>query len=127
MEKQIKQVVEFHKKFGLPVRNTVNVPATKEFMMRHGLIKEELKEIMEGYKNNDSTEMVDGIVDLLYVTIGLAVQMGVADKLEQCFDEVQRSNMTKLGEDGKPVLREDGKILKGENYSPPNLIKILKP
>lgn len=125
MRKQINQVKEFHKIYGLPVRYKPELLPFREMKLRSELLEEETAEIIDAHRQHNIEEVVDGIVDLLYVTIGLAVQMGVSDKLEECFDEVQRSNMSKLDSNGKPIVRSGGKILKGTNFIKPNLKDIL--
>jgi predicted HAD superfamily Cof-like phosphohydrolase len=89
------------------------------------LIAEELKELREALRDKDIVEVADALTDILYVTYGAGLAFGI--DLDKCFAEVQRSNMTKLGEDGKPIYREDGKIKKGPNYEDPDLKTILFP
>ena len=91
--------------------------------LRIDLIEEELNELKEAIKNNDIVEVADALTDILYVTYGAGHSFGV--DLDKCFDEVQRSNMSKLGEDGKPIYNESGKVMKGPNYFAPDLKKII--
>jgi predicted HAD superfamily Cof-like phosphohydrolase len=114
-----KQVEEFMSTFGQEVRKSPELPKKEEQALRVELIEEELNELKEGIKNGDIIEIADALTDILYVTYGAGHTFGI--NLDKCFAEVQRSNMSKLGKDGKPIYREDGKILKGENYSEPDL------
>ena len=91
--------------------------------LRIELIKEELKELTEAIKQNDLLEVADALTDILYVTYGAGHAFGI--DLDKCFDEVQNSNMSKLGEDGKPIYNEAGKVMKGPNYFKPDLSKFL--
>lgn len=125
MEKQINQVAEFHKAFGHPIATEPTWPAMAREKLRIKLMQEELTETCQAIIEGDMTELADGLCDLLYVIFGTALEFGLGNKLPALFDEVHRSNMSKLGEDGKPLFRDDGKSLKGPNYSPPNLLPIL--
>ena len=117
MNKQIEQVREFHKAFDIPILTQPQFPNGR-IDLRASLINEEVKELNNAYSiNNFGKELIDCI----YVLIGTALEFGFADKLESLFDEVHKSNMSKLGEDGKPILREDGKVLKGKNYQEANI------
>jgi len=127
MLKQINQVKEFHKKFNIYYADKVSIPEESVISLREKLIFEEYKEVAEEILDCDSIEKVaKELCDLLYVTYGTILAFGLQDKIEECFDEVQRSNLSKLGKDGKPQYRGDGKLLKGDNYSPADLSKILK-
>ena len=92
--------------------------------LRYELIKEELSELREALDQKDIVGVADALTDILYVTYGAGHAFGI--NLDKCFTEVQRSNMSKLGEDGKPIYREDGKVLKGPKYSPPDLKSIIE-
>jgi predicted HAD superfamily Cof-like phosphohydrolase len=94
-------------------------------IMRHNILNEEVVELLNAGVTGDLVEVGDAITDCLYILIGTAIEFGVADKLPAMFDEVHKSNMSKLGEDGKPIYREDGKVMKGPNYKKPNLIDII--
>jgi predicted HAD superfamily Cof-like phosphohydrolase len=126
MKKQVKQLKEFHKVYNLPIRSIPTIIPQKEFNLRHRILREEVFELLIAQKNKDIVEVADAIIDCMYILIGTAVQFGIADKLEDCFNEIHRSNMSKLNEQGKPIMRADGKVLKGNLYSPPNLSPILK-
>lgn len=126
MQKQIDQLIQFHKAFGVPVLNTPKLPKLKRANLRFDLIDEEYQELVDSYNEGDLTLVADALCDLLYVTFGTALEFGLQGVLEKCFDEIQRSNMSKLDENGKPIYREDGKILKSNLYSPPDLKSIIK-
>lgn len=118
-------VREFMSVFGQEVKDTPKLPKRNVQALRVKLIAEELKELREALKDKDIVEVADALTDILYVTYGAGLAFGI--DLDKCFAEVQRSNMTKLGEDGKPLYREDGKIKKGPNYEEPNLKAVLFP
>lgn len=120
MQKQINQVTEFHETYGHPVATSIGIPNNRR-EMRLGLIEEEVAELREASERGDVVETLDALGDILYVVIGFAIECGLADKLEPAVDEIHASNMSKLGADGKPMYREDGKVLKGPNYFRPNL------
>jgi predicted HAD superfamily Cof-like phosphohydrolase len=127
MQKQIKSVHEFHSAFGLGI-NTLPTGDLGENrnLLRFNLMKEENEEYLEAVTNNDLVEIADALGDMLYILCGTIIEHGLQDKMEAVFDEIQRSNMSKLGEDGKPIYREDGKVLKGPNYFKPNFEEIFK-
>ena len=89
-------------------------------------MKEENEEYLEAVQNNDIVEIADALGDMLYILCGTIIEHGLQDKIEAVFDEIQRSNMSKLGENGEPIYREDGKVMKGPNYFKPNFEAILK-
>ena len=109
--------------FGQEVKNKSSLGNTSTNKLRINLIKEELSELEEAIKNNDLIEVADALTDLLYVTYGAGHAFGI--NLDKCFEEVQNSNMSKLGEDGKPIYNEAGKVMKGPNYFKPDLSKYL--
>lgn len=121
MIKHIKQVAQFHRAFGHPVNDTLKFLPIERIVLRHSLIQEEVNELLSAGATGDIVGVADAIADCLYILYGTALEWGLGDKLPAIFDEVHRSNMSKLGADGKPVYREDGKILKGENYTPPQI------
>lgn len=126
MIKQINQVKEFHEKFNSYIGKFPSIPEEYIQDLRDKLISEEAHEVSMSIVNNEELHQVTKeLCDLLYVTYGTILTYGLQDKIEQCFDEVHRSNMSKLGKDGKPIYREDGKLLKGDNYSPANINKVL--
>jgi len=125
MKTEIMQLKEFHSAFGLPQRKTPQIMPNKEFELRYRILQEEVTELRDAYEHNNLIEVADAITDCLYVLFGTALQFGLADLLEDCFNEVHLSNMSKL-ENRKPLLRYDGKVLKGSNYFPPKLDKFIK-
>ena len=127
MQKQIQSVHEFHSAFGLGINNepTGDLGESKN-RLRFNLMKEENEEYLEAVQNNDIVEIADALGDMLYILCGTILEHGLQHKIEEVFNEIQRSNMSKLGEDGKPIYREDGKVLKGPNYFKPNFEAILK-
>lgn len=127
MKKRIAAVQEFHSAFGLGIKNdlTASLGEAKN-KLRYELMKEENEEYLEAANNDDLVEVADALGDMLYILCGTIIEHGMQHKIEEVFDEIQLSNMSKLGADGKPVYREDGKVLKGPAYFKPNLKKILK-
>jgi len=117
-------VKKFMETFGQEVKNKAEFPSEKIQDLRVSLIDEELSELKEAIKNKDIKEVADALTDILYVTYGAGHAFGI--DLDKCFDEVQRSNMSKLDENGKPIFNEHGKVLKGPNYFKPNLEKFIK-
>ena len=109
-------------KFGQEVKTDASFPDEKITKLRYGLIKEELSELDQAIKEN-IVEVADALTDILYVTHGAGHAFGI--NLDKCFEEVQNSNMSKLGENGKPIYNENGKVMKGPNYFKPNLKKFL--
>ena len=118
------KVKAFMNTYGQDVKEKAEFPENKIVQLRIDLIEEELNELKEAIKNNDLVEVADALTDILYVTYGAGHSFGV--DLDKCFDEVQRSNMSKLGEDGNPIYNESGKVMKGPNYSAPDLKKIIE-
>ena len=114
----------FMKTFGQEVKNKPGLSSEKINNLRISLINEELDELKQAMKNKDLKETVDALTDILYVTYGAGHAFGV--NLDKCFDEVQKSNMSKLGQDGKPIYNEAGKVMKGPKYYKPDLSKFLK-
>ena len=113
----------FMKTFGQEVKNKPSLSIEKINQLRISLIQEELDELKEAMANNDLLEVADALTDLLYVTYGAGHAFGI--DLDKCFNEVQNSNMSKLGEDGKPIYNEFGKVMKGPNYFKPDLSKFV--
>ena len=114
----------FMKTFGQEVKTSAELSNDKINTLRISLINEELEEFRNAIKNNDLKEAADALTDILYVTYGAGHAFGF--NLDECFDEVQRSNMSKLGEDGKPIYNDVGKVMKGPKYSKPDLNKFIK-
>ena len=113
----------FMKTFGQEVKSKPSFSTDKINKLRIDLIKEELDELKEAMDNNDLLEVADALTDILYVTYGAGHAFGI--NLDKCFDEVQNSNMSKLGENGEPIYNEFGKIMKGPNYFKPDLTKFV--
>ena len=127
MQKQLKAVKLFHETYGLGVSTEMKADlGNLKNELRFNLMKEENEEYLEAVENNDIGEIADALGDMLYILCGTILEHGLQHKIEEVFDEIQRSNMSKLGEDGKPIYREDGKVMKGPNYFKPNFSAILK-
>jgi predicted HAD superfamily Cof-like phosphohydrolase len=122
MEKQLLQVRAFQTAFGAPMPEKPTMLDQERAKLRQDLLEEEVDELANA---EDLEGVSDAICDILYIALGTAHEYGIADRLTLMFDEVQRSNMAKLGEDGYPCYREDGKVLKPEGWTPPNLKLIL--
>lgn len=118
-------VREFTTAFKQELRNSPGFPSDEVRALRVNLIAEELGELVDAIDAEDIVEVADALTDILYVTYGAGLAFGI--DLDKCFAEVQRSNMTKLDIDGQPIYREDGKVIKGPNYDPPNIKKVLFP
>ena len=117
------KVGTFMKTFGQEVKTKPSFSSDKINKLRIDLIKEELEELQEAMKNNDLLEVADALTDILYVTYGAGHAFGI--DLDKCFNEVQNSNMSKLGENGEPIYNESGKVMKGPNYFKPDLSKFV--
>ena len=117
------RVQKFMETFGQEVKKKAQFPNKKIMALRYDLIKEELEELKLAIDNNDIKEVADALTDILYVTYGAGHAFGI--NLDKCFNEVQNSNMSKLGEDGKPIYNELGKVMKGPNYFKPDLGKFI--
>lgn len=126
MKNQIKNVEEFHNSFNIKNNNipTVNV-GEKIFKLRHSLMNEENEEYLDACKKGDLVEIADALGDMMYILCGTILSHGLQHKIEEVFEEIQKSNMSKLGSDGKPIYREDGKVMKGPNYFKPDIKNIL--
>ena len=126
MKKRLSAVHEFHTAFGLGIKEkpTADLGKAKN-QLRFELMREENEEYLEAANNNDLAEVADALGDMLYILCGTILEHGMQHKIEEVFDEIQRSNMSKLGADGKPIYREDGKVLKGPSYFKPDIAAIL--
>ena len=118
------KVKNFMETFGQEVKSKPSFSSDKINMLRYNLIKEELDELKQALDNNDILEVADALTDILYVTYGAGHAFGI--NLDACFEEVQNSNMSKLGHDGKPIYNDQGKVMKGPNYFKPDLSKFIK-
>ena len=121
----LNQTADFHRLFNHPILETPTIPDKKRCELRVELISEELKELKEAIANDDLVEVADALCDIQYVLSGAVHEFGMSDKFVRLFNEVQRSNMSKLDEDGKPIYNSNGKVLKGPNYFAPNLKKYI--
>ena len=117
------RVKKFMETFGQEIKEKASFPNDKITSLRYDLIKEELDEFREAIDKKDIKEVADALTDILYVTYGAGHAFGI--DLDKCFEEVQNSNMSKLGKDGKPIYNENGKVMKGPNYFKPNLSKFV--
>lgn len=122
----LRKVAEFNKAFGIENQMFPTIPDAATLELRYKLALEELDEFKEAAEAGDMAGMLDALVDQLYILLGTVHSCGMGIALEDGFYEVHRSNMTKLDKDGKPVYREDGKVIKSERYDPPNLQRIIK-
>ena len=126
MKHQLNSVKKFHQAYKL---NCSESPTTKigeqTIKLRYNLMVEENEEYLKAAKNNDLIEVADALGDMMYILCGTIIEHGLQHKIEKIFDEIQRSNLSKLGSDGLPIYREDGKVMKGPNYFKPNISKIL--
>ena len=127
MKRKIAAVTEFHQAFKLGVQNQpiANLGADKN-LLRYRLMREENEEYLEAANQGDLVEVADALGDMLYILCGTIIEHGMQEVIEEVFEEIQRSNMRKLGADGQPIYREDGKVLKGENYFKPDIAAILQ-
>ena len=127
MKNKLSAVTAFHKAFGLGVNYTPTTDIDESTMnLRFSLMDEENKENLEAIQNKEMIEVADALGDMLYILCGTIITHGMQDVIDEVFEEIQRSNMSKLGNDGKPIYREDGKVLKGPNYFKPDIANILK-
>jgi predicted HAD superfamily Cof-like phosphohydrolase len=126
MQKQINAVKEFHTAFRIGHSETpIASLGEAKNTLRYNLMKEENEEYLEAVQNNDLVEIADALGDMMYILCGTIIEHGLQHKIEEVFDEIQRSNMSKLGEDGNPIYREDGKVMKGPNYFKPDFSKLI--
>ena len=124
MKKQLDSVKQFHKtyKIGYSKDPLADLGSEKN-KLRFKLMSEENEEYLDAANNNDIIEVADALGDMLYILCGTIIEHGMQDIIEPVFDEIQKSNMSKLGEDGNPIYREDGKVMKGPNYFKPDFKK----
>ncbi|MCW8979903.1 MAG: nucleoside triphosphate pyrophosphohydrolase family protein [Altibacter sp.] len=126
MKNKIAAVQEFHEAFGLGIKQQPTADlGIKKNLLRYELMREENEEYLEAANGNDLVEVADALGDMLYILCGTIIEHGMQHKIEEVFNEIQRSNMSKLGADGKPIYREDGKVLKGPGYFKPDIRAIL--
>jgi predicted HAD superfamily Cof-like phosphohydrolase len=126
LQEAISNVRDFHDAFGIKNNSTPTVDLSEsDIKLRFELIREENEEYLEAAQNGDLVEVADALGDILYILCGTMLKHGLQDRMEDVFREIQRSNMSKLGADGKPIYREDGKVMKGPNYFRPNIAQFL--
>ncbi len=127
MQEQIAAVTKFHEVYRIPfaVEPTTQVDPSL-IALRHRLMAEENEEYLESALKGDIVEVADALGDMLYILCGTMITHGMQDKIEEVFREIQRSNLSKLGEDGQPIYREDGKVMKGPHYFKPDIASILR-
>lgn len=126
MRKQIDHVAKFHETFGIGNEEHPNAEVgTETALLRYTLMREENEEYLEAARNGDLVEIADALGDMMYILCGTILKHGLQDIIEDVFEEIQRSNMSKLDENGKPIYREDGKVLKGKNYFKPDIKGII--
>jgi predicted HAD superfamily Cof-like phosphohydrolase len=126
MKQELKKVADFHNTFGHYNGKEPVLLSKEEGLLRHNLMKEENDEYLQANNEGNLIEVADALGDKLYILCGTILRHGMQHVIKDVFDEIHRSNMSKAGPDGKPIYREDGKILKGENYFKPNLAKIIQ-
>ena len=125
LREKIASVAEFHTVFKIGNADSVQLLSERDYTLRHNLIKEENEEYLEACKNGDIVEIADALGDQLYILFGTILKHGLQHKIEEVYDEIHRSNMSKLDENGAPIFREDGKIMKSNLYFKPDIKSIL--
>jgi predicted HAD superfamily Cof-like phosphohydrolase len=126
LKEKIKAVAEFHEVFKIGNAQNIQLIDEKDYALRYNLIKEENEEYLEACKNGDLVEIADALGDQLYILFGTILKHGLEHKIDEVYDEIHRSNMSKLDDNGEPIFREDGKILKSNNYFRPDIKNILE-
>ena len=126
MQKKLNAVKEFHTSFKIGYSEEMKGSlGESKNLLRYNLMKEENEEYLEAAQNDDIVEIADALGDMLYILCGTIIEHGLQDKIAEVFEEIQRSNMSKLDADGNPIYREDGKVLKSELYFKPNILAVL--
>lgn len=127
IKNELNAVAKFHDAFGIESAESPSVNISEQtILLRHNLMKEENEEYLVAAQKKDLIEVADALGDMLYILCGTILSHGMQHKITEVFEEIQRSNMSKLGPDGKPIFREDGKVLKGPNYFKPDIAAILE-
>lgn len=126
LHEKIKSVAEFHEVFKIGNANEIKLIDEKDYMLRYNLLKEENEEYLEACQRGDIVEIADALGDQLYILFGTILKHGLQHKIEEVYDEIHRSNMSKLDENGMPIFREDGKIMKSNLYFKPDIKRILE-
>ncbi len=125
LKDKISSVEEFHNVFKIGNASEIKLIEERDYMLRYNLIKEENEEYLDACKNGDIVEIADALGDQLYILFGTILKHGLQHKIEEVYDEIHRSNMSKLDDNGEPIFREDGKIMKSNRYFRPDIKKIL--
>jgi predicted HAD superfamily Cof-like phosphohydrolase len=125
LKDKISSVEEFHNVFKIGNASEIKLIEERDYMLRYNLIKEENEEYLDACKNGDIVEIADALGDQLYILFGTILKHGLQHKIEEVYDEIHRSNMSKLDDNGEPIFREDGKIMKSNKYFKPDIRKIL--
>jgi predicted HAD superfamily Cof-like phosphohydrolase len=125
LQDKLNKVAEFHDAFGVGNNQTPTLITKEEALLRYTLMREENEEYLEAANKGDLVEVADALGDQLYILLGTILRHGLQDKIGEVFDEIQRSNMSKLDENGQPIYREDGKVLKSSLYFRPDIQRIL--
>lgn len=125
LNKQLRQVKEFHEAFDAPIAERFTMIPEERYRLRSELLLEENQEYLKACAEGDMNELADALGDMLYILCGTMIEHGFQEYMEKVFTEIHRSNMSKLGTDGKPVYREDGKILKGPNFFRPRIAQVI--
>lgn len=124
---ELEKVKEFQEIFGLPVRHVAEGSIDpKDYLLRYELMREENEEYLDACQKGDLVEIADALGDMLYILCGTIITHGLQHKIAEVFNEIHESNLSKLDEEGRPIYREDGKVMKGPNYFRPNIKKILE-
>ena len=127
IKNELNAVAKFHDAFGIESAESPSVNISEQtILLRHNLMKEENEEYLVAAQKKDLIEVADALGDMLYILCGTILSHGMQHKITEVFKEIQRSNMSKLGPDGKPIYREDGKVLKGPNYFKPDIAAVLE-
>ena len=127
MQNQLKSVKKFHQAFGVKISNKPTLELSKDILkLRHSLMQEENNEYLKAVEEKNLIEVADALGDMLYILCGTILTHGFQNLIEDIFDEIQSSNMSKLGENGKPIFNNEGKVMKGPNYFKPDLSKYIK-
>ena len=127
IKNELNAVAKFHDAFGIESAESPSVNISEQtILLRHNLMKEENEEYLVAAQKKDLIEVADALGDMLYILCGTILSHGMQHKITEVFEEIQRSNMSKLGPDGKPIYREDGKVLKGPNYFKPDIAAVLE-
>jgi len=125
MKSAIEKLIDFHQSFKVNIESKPIIPSNHRCQLRQKLLEEELNEFKEAWVENDIEEVADALADLQYVLLGTVLEFGLQDYFSEIFNEVHRSNMSKLDEFGNPVRRNDGKVIKSDQFIPPDIQKIL--